>query len=338
MTKIQKRPSMTEGDIKEGMINNLSSNRTRLAEQDTGAIDDKVYSLTLSKEQQKFQSVEKEKGVTYVDFPGGKRVRFQSRLILASEVSSLTAVHELNPRIQELLDLESVSDIYENIQRNGISLEAYAVQKEDSIYYVIDGSRRRWVAIETGCDYPIKFTQDELTKVDIAYLAYVSNLKKGLSLYEKGHFYSTFLNSMENQSIHQLSSELGISKSLISYGLSSFKIPSDVSSIFLSKAHIGRDFVINITKILSNLSADEKVIFLDECKKIKPQKSDASAYKVIYAAYAKIKNIPVNEKNKFLYFGETKVKVNGRKISLSLQKNMDLDLFLELMKKNLETI
>lgn len=127
----------------------------------------------------------------------------------------LIDVHPKNARIQSLLTMESVSDIFEDIRVNG---QLYAVTlrpKEDGRFEAIDGSRRKFCSV--ALDRKVMAKIGNVPDEDVETLSRAGNKSLAFSDYELGfHYLGTRDDfSSENKFFDHWAEEEGVSKSTI---------------------------------------------------------------------------------------------------------------------------
>lgn len=96
-------------------------------------------------------------------------------------------IHPLNPRYQEALTEEALSDILPSIQEVGVTFEGVA-EYANGKYLLLDSSRRLAAAELTGSDLPL-WAFDEganLSRTDAEYITEISRLHRPLSRREHG--------------------------------------------------------------------------------------------------------------------------------------------------------
>ncbi|WP_104037624.1 ParB family protein [Vibrio jasicida] len=141
-----------------------------------------------------------------------------------------TEIHPLNPRNQDALNDVSVKSTLESIRRNGIDTDCLGIWSDDeSKILVIEGSVRRYCAIQTAQAYPIwVLPANSATNKDIRRLIADASDKKPHSLRERGEAYwkeaqelSDNLNTMTNEKLSDL---LGVGRETLRKALQAFKI------------------------------------------------------------------------------------------------------------------
>lgn len=88
--------------------------------------------------------------------PSGESVTATRMVIPWQEIKTKVTVHKLNPRNQEALTLESISELLEKIKESGVNTEGLAVKNpETGLLELIDASRRAFCCVEAEKDLPL---------------------------------------------------------------------------------------------------------------------------------------------------------------------------------------
>ncbi|PSV01164.1 hypothetical protein [Photobacterium kishitanii] len=118
---------------------------------------------------------------------GKNEYTFKRIIIPAIDVKNLVMSHPLNPRVQALLNKVSVGNLIRQISKSG-AIQTPAVclfDGEDGKYYALDGSRRKFSAVELGMDLPVEFSTDEISEEDIKLYIQSTDTSEKWSVFEK---------------------------------------------------------------------------------------------------------------------------------------------------------
>ncbi len=101
--------------------------------------------------------------------------------------SSAVHIHKLNPRAQERLDRDALSDILPFVETSGVTFEGIA-EEDNGKYLLLDSSRRFACARIVGCDLPLFVFDkaDNLNKEQAKYIAELCRTSRPLSYREEG--------------------------------------------------------------------------------------------------------------------------------------------------------
>lgn len=337
MAKYQKK------DMTRVRLGNEVGPTPAVAENHTSPSSRMIIERSLTPEQIEVQSVKNEKGSVFISFPTGRRIRFCSILIPHEDVEAITVVDEFNPRMQSCLNNESTSDISGSIASNGVVYSVWAEYCPDGRYKLIDGSRRRHVAIHGGKPLPVLYTDEVLTGLEKIFLIYSGTLSKSFSLYEKGRMMSLFQEE-SGLGIKECCANFGIDKSTYHRQINAYKlIPMSVYNLFKSgidlKVNDVRNLITSINKIKEcDYGLIERLDSM--AKEMSPFKTDKEAMKWItsveesftgqsHKPKRKDKPVVINER----VIGNIEIKQFPDGISISHSGDFDFDKFCKMMSE-----
>lgn len=165
------------------------------------------------------------------NFEGGV-VSASHRIIDATDVQFKTDIHPLNPRNQRALNVTSVAETLASIKANGIDTDCIGIWSDDNKeILVIEGSVRRFCAIETNNDYPIwVLPAGSASNNDIRRLISDADSKKPHSLREKGASYIKEALELDNEAesltIDELAKLIGIGRETVRKAMQAYKLNS----------------------------------------------------------------------------------------------------------------
>ena len=168
----------------------------------------------------------------------GREVVFTREVIEANKVDKTTTIFFLNERDQDLLNHHGVADILPSIKKAGINdFEAYA-RKQNNVYELADGSRRRRACVLGHASLAL-FVAD-LSDKEMEYLSESGNKHKQASVYERGLLYKRWIKEGRYTSIKDMSREIDASRRTIQrcvhaaelpkWLVKAYKTPNDMSS------------------------------------------------------------------------------------------------------------
>jgi hypothetical protein len=135
-------------------------------------------------------------------------------LVGSEEIKAKTYVHQANKRQQELLNEDSMSDIFSTIKHSGQFMPGIASIDADNLIGVLDSSRRRMSCILSNGVYKLFVSRRPISIQDARYIAEVTSRNLDISPREHG---AQLLNKYPNivfDSLNQFSAkddELGMS-------------------------------------------------------------------------------------------------------------------------------
>lgn len=183
-------------------------------------------------------------------FQGGRKIDAEHVIVPGVLVASKTCVHELNPRNQEALDENSMLDIYQQIKERGIDTEGIAVKRND-IYYLIEGSRRRYCCIQLNVDLPLWVLPDDLSNEDIFALIRAAQSSRKFSYREVGLQYLELMADNNFTKNEQLAQYLNISTESVRKRIQAAQIDSRLILLFPDREGIPNNFYGRLAKIQS---------------------------------------------------------------------------------------
>ncbi|EGQ9284240.1 hypothetical protein F7U66_00035 [Vibrio parahaemolyticus] len=119
--------------------------------------------------------------------PGGLSTTAKRIVVPANKLRELVKVHPLNPRHQEALTEDSLSDILPSIQESGIFMEGIA-EEVNGQYLLLDSSRRLAAALIAEKDLPLWVFDEkqQLTRRQAEYITEIARKQRNLSYREEG--------------------------------------------------------------------------------------------------------------------------------------------------------
>lgn len=181
-------------------------------------------------------------------FQGGKKLDAEHVVIKGSDVQTKTSVHELNPRNQEALDEKSMSDILQQISERGIDTEGIAVRR-NGIYYLIEGSRRRYCCIKLNVDFPLWVLPDDLSNDDILAIITAAQSSRKFSYREVGKQYLELMELHGFSTNEQLAQYLNLSTESVRKRVQAAQIDPRLVSLFPDYEGIPNNFYSRLAKI-----------------------------------------------------------------------------------------
>ncbi len=190
-------------------------------------------------------------------------LKAKREIVKGKDIKSKTEIHYLNPRNQEALTLEAVTDIYSSIQENGVSTEGVAIEK-DGKYHVLDASRRRFCCIESDQDLPLWVIEGEPTDAQLLKLINDSQEVKKWSYPEHAQYLLRIAErkqlDVETMKIDDLANELSIGRESLRKRLAANKVSKDILKIFVDYEGIPNNYYSVLAKIQNQLSKAGKDI------------------------------------------------------------------------------
>ncbi|MEJ2754474.1 MAG: ParB/RepB/Spo0J family partition protein, partial [Gammaproteobacteria bacterium] len=173
-----------------------------------------------------------------LDMPVSKvRVKFTKTLVDPEEID----VSPENQRVQELLDKESVRDIYESILNEGQAEPGFLRRKPNGRYELISGSRRLYCVKQIEDRQYLALVGD-IPDVDVRRLSRLENQQSPISVYERSLSFKHDVDGKRVKSWDALAALEGMSqRQIMKYKalselpveiVRSFPSPSDLSLVF----------------------------------------------------------------------------------------------------------
>ena len=179
------------------------------------------------------------------------------------DIAEKTAVHYLNPRNQEALNLESVRDILPSIEENGVHQEGVAVKCADTgKLLLLDASRRRFCCMQVGVDLPIWELQGDLEDSHLLAIINDSQEVKRWSYPEHASYLLKIAEQkgidIENTTLPNLADSLAIGRESLRKRLEAHKISPAIRQIFIDYEGIPNSFYSKLAKLQRNLELASK--------------------------------------------------------------------------------
>ncbi|MCL9783341.1 hypothetical protein M9194_18070 [Vibrio sp. S4M6] len=176
-------------------------------------------------------------------------------VIAPDDIETKTRSHTLNPRNQEALNYDAASSIIESIREKGIDTDCLGIWSSDNqTILVIEGSLRRYCAIETKQPYPIwVLPSDSASSSDIRSLIRDAHSLKPHSLRERGQ--SMMVEASEHGvepttlTINELASLLSIGRETVRKAIQALKVDEELLHIFPDYEGIPNSFYAKLAKV-----------------------------------------------------------------------------------------
>ncbi len=178
-------------------------------------------------------------------------------VVKGEDVKLKTDTHYLNPRNQEALTFDAVSDIYDSIVENGVTVEGIAIEK-DGKYYVLDSSRRRFCCIKGKVDLPLWVIEGVASDTQLLKMINDSQEVKKWSYPEHAKYLLKIadLKSIDTQQlkIDDLAKELGMGRESLRKRLESLDIHDDIRMVFVDYEGIPNTYYGELAKLQRQLT------------------------------------------------------------------------------------
>jgi ParB family chromosome partitioning protein len=183
----------------------------------------------------------------------GVEVEFRLRSISAEDVESKTFVDgKVNGRDQALLSRQNVSDISVSMSDNQF-YTIFAYTTEDGLIGIIDGSRRRFAAIENGLGLELYVCSDSISRSDLIFLARDMQTAKPHTMREDGAIFNQLV--LDGVKVAEISSTFKKSESYVSRCLDVFKLDKSLLMFFQDPSSIGARVMVALVKVNKGLVA-----------------------------------------------------------------------------------
>ncbi|HHR6132287.1 TPA: ParB family protein [Providencia alcalifaciens] len=202
----------------------------------------------------------------------GRKVDAEHIIIAGNKISEQTAVHSLNPRNQEALDENSMGDILEQIKLRGVDTEGIAI-RIGSIYYLIEGSRRRYCCIKLSTDLPLWVLPNDISNEDIFSIINAAQSSRKLSYREVGIQYQKLMEDNNFTTNEQLAQYIGLSTESIRKRIQAALIDVRLINLFPDCEGIPNTFYARLSKLQSNANK-EGIDLAILCKEVKNNHKD----------------------------------------------------------------
>ncbi|MET4862717.1 ParB family protein [Morganella morganii] len=185
----------------------------------------------------------------------GRKVDAEHIVVPGDKIASQTVVHALNPRNQEALDENSMSDILEQIRVRGVDTEGIAV-RVDGIYQLIEGSRRRYCCEKLSADLPLWVLPNDITKEDVFSIIRAAQSSRKFSYREVGMQYLSLMEENGYTTNEQLAQHVSLSTESVRKRIQAAQIDSRLITLFPDCEGIPNTFYSRLSKIQANAKKD----------------------------------------------------------------------------------
>lgn len=326
--------------------------------------------LTCSDEKIKIMSINSEGNQQHIQFPTGNRYLFSFVQIASDVVSAITMVDASNPRQQnDRLD-ETTEDLGDSVRSSGVMFGVWAELREDGMYCLIDGSRRRYRAIKDGVSLPVWYTKEKLTTYEKLYLIQTTTLTRSFSYYEGGKLLDHYMADNPELSVKDVCAAFQINESSFSRKMSAYKlVPLEVYALFPSGIDIKTTILFSLFNPMRKLQATDPLLFSKFIEKVKNEprfKKDSDAFawlkRIIFEisngefykpkAIKKKPEVQADEGEPFVgqknngdqeinkkpisqsLIGNLKVNQYDRQVSIAFDEDFDIERLLTILKEN----
>lgn len=186
---------------------------------------------------------------------GGKKLEAEHIIVPGSDVEELTLVHELNPRNQDAVDDLSTRELLPKIKERGVDSEAIAVLR-NGIYYLVEGSRRRFCCIKCKADLPLWVFNEELSDSDISSIYNAAQTSKKFSYREMGFKYKEIIDREELKTNEELAKYLGIGLESVRRRIQAANIDHELIKVFPDCEGIPNSFYSKLANIQKRATAN----------------------------------------------------------------------------------
>ena len=209
----------------------------------------------------KLSKLQKHEGATKTfTFASGKKVNATRIVIASNELESKTAIHKLNPRRQKSLTLDSVRDILESIRQEGVHTEGVAIKNDQSVYELLDSSRRRFCCIHTQKDLPLWVIEDTINESDLVAFIQTTQSVKRLSYRELGSDYDVLMKEGSFNKIDELAEYLSLGRETCRKRYVAASINQALISVFPDCEGIPNGYYAKLAKIEKQLGKEKTSI------------------------------------------------------------------------------
>lgn len=185
----------------------------------------------------------------------GRKVDAEHVVVPGDKISTQTVVHALNPRNQEALDENSMSDILEQIRVRGVDTEGIAI-RVDGVYQLIEGSRRRYCCEKLSAELPLWVLPNDITKNDIFSIIRAAQSSRKFSYREVGLQYLSLMEENGYSTNEQLAQHVGLSTESVRKRIQAAQIDSRLISLFPDCEGIPNTFYGRLSKIQVSAKKD----------------------------------------------------------------------------------
>ena len=210
-----------------------------------------LQAMSQSPDQQGLAQAVREAGKSYITIPSsGRRILVVFQYFSAGEVAKLRP-SPYNVRDCNTLNRDTVLDIYDSIQADGVVHPPYVLASADN-FDVVDGWRRTYCLIDQkkGGMFGILQPDGELTPAEIRSISMVSNMRVGNSVWEIGRFITDVQQeSSTHLSDRELAIRCGQHLSIVNLAKRAYAIPLTIYQLFEGQTRIGRPAIAKILRI-----------------------------------------------------------------------------------------
>lgn len=238
-----------------------------------------LQAMSQSPDQQGLAQAVREAGKSYITIPSsGRRILVVFQYFSAGEVAKLRP-SPYNVRDCNTLNRDTVLDIYDSIQADGVVHPPYVLASADN-FDVVDGWRRTYCLIDQkkGGMFGILQPDGELTPAEIRSISMVSNMRVGNSVWEIGRFITDV---QQESSIHLSDRELtircGQHLSIVNLAKRAYAIPLTIYQLFEGQTRIGRPAIAKILRIWEPLDPVQQKMVIERLQDAPQEMKTAKA-------------------------------------------------------------
>ncbi|CAH0543299.1 ParB family protein [Vibrio marisflavi] len=183
----------------------------------------------------------------------------QRHVLSHDEIETKTRSHFLNPRNQDALNYDAASAIIESIREKGIDTDCLGIWSSDNTtILVIEGSLRRYCAIETKQSYPIwVLPSDSASNNDIRALIRDAHSLKPHSLRERGKAMMDEAGEHgiepSTLTVNELAALLNVGRETVRKSIQALKIDEELLQIFPDYEGIPNSFYAKLARVEKTL-------------------------------------------------------------------------------------
>ncbi|MGR5310833.1 chromosome partitioning protein ParB (plasmid) [Photobacterium damselae subsp. damselae] len=193
-------------------------------------------------------------------FASGAKVTASRIVVPSHDIQEKTSIHELNPRCQASLSLDSVRDILPSIEAEGVYTEGVAIKDSDGIYQLIDSSRRRYCCLTVCKDLPLWVIDGDVSRDDLLSFIDTTQSVKRLSYRELGMNYQSIMVDNALTKLEELADYLSIGRETCRKRLVAASIDQKLINVFPDCEGIPNTFYAKLAKIEKSLIKDSQDI------------------------------------------------------------------------------
>lgn len=198
----------------------------------------------------------------------GKELDFILIKIPAGDVQKRCFVLEQNARLQEALNEVSLNDILPTIQEKGQQYPAIGYIDETGKIEVWEGSRRRMACILANQSYYIWVTREEVSIEAKQFMSDVGNVRKSLSLYERGAIWETMLAEGKYSEAKHLAEGEHVDEAVVTTARKAFALPEDIVKKLPAINDLGRPSINKLAGVIKRIEPQQIATILGELKTV----------------------------------------------------------------------